>query len=116
MASLTLTTHPLAVALLTDGCEADMYPQLMSLEQHILQYRRVLGGLGHLRQNAQRKGIVDHCLANIQDIQAIRETVRLMEAELKSFYGKMNHALFEFPAPLAKTLDACEKPKLSGCN
>ena len=51
-----------------------------------------------------------------QDIQTIRETARLMEAELKSFYGKMNHALFEFPAPLAKTIEACDKPNLSGCN
>lgn len=44
------------------------------------------------------------------DLNAIRETVRLMEAEIRTYYGKMNEALMALPNPIASTLLSGTKP------
>ncbi len=50
------------------------------------------------------------------DIQTVRETTRIMEAELRKFYGKVNHSLFEMPEPLATVVQSADKPSLLGNN
>lgn len=50
------------------------------------------------------------------DINSIRETTRLIEAELRTFYGKINHALFEMPDPLSSVVQSAHKPCLLGNN
>lgn len=52
----------------------------------------------------------------INDINSIRETTRLMEAELRTFYGKVNHALFELPDPHSSVINGAKKPCLLGDN
>jgi len=50
------------------------------------------------------------------DLNAIRETVRLMEAEIRTYYGKMNEALMALPNPLNSTLLSASKPCVLGDN
>ena len=50
------------------------------------------------------------------DLNAIRETVRLMEAEIRTYYGKMNEALIASPNPIASTLSSGAKPCVLGDN
>ena len=50
------------------------------------------------------------------DINSIRETVRIMEAQLRNFYGKINHSLFEMPDPQAAPILNAKKPCFSGDN
>ena len=50
------------------------------------------------------------------DIDSIRETTRIMEAELGSFYGNINHSLFEMPNPQAAAILNANKPSLLGGN
>lgn len=50
------------------------------------------------------------------DINSIRETARIMESELRNFYGKINNALFEMPDPNASVLHSANKPCLLGDN
>lgn len=50
------------------------------------------------------------------DIDSIRETTRIMEAELRSFYGNINHSLFEMPNPQAAAILNTNKPCLWGGN
>ncbi len=52
----------------------------------------------------------------INDINSIRETTRIMEAELRNFYGKINHSLFEMPDPHKQVLQSARKPCLLGDN
>ena len=50
------------------------------------------------------------------DIDSIRETTRIMAAELRSFYGNINHSLFEMPTPQAAAILNAYKPCLWGGN
>ncbi len=50
------------------------------------------------------------------DINSIRETARIMEAELRNFYGEINHALFEMPDPKTSIFQSANKPCLMGNN
>lgn len=52
----------------------------------------------------------------INDINSIRETARIMESELRNFYGKINHALFEMPDPHSSPIQGARKPCLFGDN
>ncbi len=52
----------------------------------------------------------------INDINSIRETARIMEAELRNFYGKINHSLFEMPDPHSQVIQSARKPCLFGDN
>lgn len=50
------------------------------------------------------------------DLNAIRETARLMEAEIRAYYGKMNEALMALPNPMTSTLLSASKPCVLGDN
>jgi len=50
------------------------------------------------------------------DAAALRETARLMEGELRRFYGRMNHAVFHNPGHVAPLLTDAPKPGRSECN
>ncbi len=52
----------------------------------------------------------------INDINSIRETTRIMESELRAFYGKINHSLFEMPDSSASIVQGANKPCLLGDN
>lgn len=50
------------------------------------------------------------------DVNAIRETTRLMEAEVRKFYGQVNQTLFEEGAPISSAIQSANKPSLLGDN
>lgn len=50
------------------------------------------------------------------DLHSIRETVRLMEAEIRTYYGKMNEAIMALPNPMGSTLLSASKPCVLGNN
>ena len=58
----------------------------------------------------------EKCWMEPGDLNAIRETVRLMEAEIRTYYGKMNEALMALPNPMNSTLLSASKPCVLGDN
>ena len=71
VAVLALAGHPLLVAVLVDGPEAHRDIALMRLEQQVLEHRGRFRRRRHFHQDAQRQGVVDHRLADIQNIQVV---------------------------------------------
>lgn len=51
-----------------------------------------------------------------QDLNAIRETTRLMEAEIRRFYGQVNQSLLEGNNPISPAIQSANKPSLLGQN
>ena len=50
------------------------------------------------------------------DLSAIRETTRIMEAEVRKFYGQVNQSLIESDALMSPAIQAANKPSLLGDN
>lgn len=50
------------------------------------------------------------------DLSAIRETTRIMEAEVRKFYGQVNQSLLESGNPILPAIQAANKPSLLGDN
>jgi hypothetical protein len=50
------------------------------------------------------------------DLSAIRETTRIMEAEVRKFYGQVNQSLLESRNPTLPAIQAANKPSLLGDN
>lgn len=50
------------------------------------------------------------------DLSAIRETTRIMEAEVRKFYGQVNQSLIESGDPIPPAIQAANKPSLLGDN
>jgi DNA-binding response OmpR family regulator len=50
------------------------------------------------------------------DLSAIRETTRIMEAEVRKFYGQVNQSLIESGAHMSPAIQAANKPSLLGDN
>ena len=71
MAVLALAGHPFLVAVFVDGTEAHIDVQLVGLEQQILEHRRGFRVRRGFHQDAQRQGVVDYGLADIQDIEPV---------------------------------------------
>ena len=50
------------------------------------------------------------------DLSAIREITRIMEAEVRKFYGQVNQSLIESDALMSPAIQAANKPSLLGDN
>ncbi|OUW17189.1 MAG: hypothetical protein CBD18_05410 [Opitutales bacterium TMED158] len=50
------------------------------------------------------------------DANSLRETARLMEAEVRKFYGQVNQSLFASGQPIPPAIEAANKPSLMGDN
>jgi len=50
------------------------------------------------------------------DLSSIRETTRIMEAEVRKFYGQVNQSLIESGAPMSPAIQSANKPSLLGDN
>ena len=68
MPGLALGTDPLLVIGLGHRCEAHLLVQLVSGEQHILEHRGRRLGIRDFHQNAERQGVMDDRLADVEDI------------------------------------------------
>ncbi|MNE44267.1 hypothetical protein D3C80_1384870 [compost metagenome] len=68
MPRLALAADPLLVIRLGHRGEAHLLVELVGGEQQILEHRGALFGRRNLNQNAEGQGVVDHRLADIEDI------------------------------------------------
>lgn len=63
-----------------------------------------------LQTITEKQWIEDH------DLNGIRETTRLMEAEVRRFYGQINQSLLENGGSVSPAIQAANKPSLLGDN
>ncbi|MNC38322.1 hypothetical protein D3C75_869190 [compost metagenome] len=68
VAQLALAADPLLVVGLGHRRETHLLVQLVAGEQHILEHRGGLGAVRNLDQDAERQGVVDHRLADVENI------------------------------------------------
>src|SRR5690606_20046012 len=68
MTSLALTADPLPVVLFRDRGETHLLVQLVGSEQQILEHRLRAAVVRNLDEDAERQGVVDHRLTDIEDV------------------------------------------------
>ncbi|CAI8891250.1 hypothetical protein EMIT093MI4_40192 [Pseudomonas sp. IT-93MI4] len=68
VAFLALIAHPLLVILFGHRGEAHLLVELVALEQDVLEHGFALLGVGNLDQDAERQGVVDHRLTNVENV------------------------------------------------
>ena len=110
-ATATTTHNPKASGSFSINNADTDYPSDAQMLQASLNALASLAGKVEFLQTTTEKYWIE---AN--DIDSIRETTRIMEAELRSFYGKINHSLFEIPDPQAAAILNANKPCLLGLN
>ena len=71
VAGLPLQADPLLVGLLVDRREVNAEPQLVRLEEQVLQHRAGAGGRRQLQQHAEGEVVVDHRLADVQYVDGV---------------------------------------------
>lgn len=71
MPRLALTGDPLLVVGFGNGREAHLLVMLVGGEQHVLEHPGGGFGGGNLDQNAERQGVVDHGLADVENVHPI---------------------------------------------
>src|SRR5471030_385838 len=70
MPRLALPGHPLLVILFGHRREAHLPVQLVGREQDVLEDGRALFGARNFNQDAERQGVVDHRLTNVENVHA----------------------------------------------
>ena len=70
MPRLALAAYPRGVLRLAHWGEAHLLIHLVAGEQHFFQHAGSFGIAGDFHQNAKRQGVVNHRLANVEDIGA----------------------------------------------
>lgn len=110
-ATATTTHNPKASGSFSINNGDTDYPSDAQMLQASLNALASLAGKVEFLQTTTEKYWIE---AN--DINSIRETTRIMEAELRNFYGKINHSLFEMPDPQAAAILNANKPCLLGEN
>ena len=68
MARLALATDPLAVVVFGDRGETYLLIELVGGEQQILEHRLGAAVVRNLDEDAERQGVVDYRLADIEDV------------------------------------------------
>ncbi|MNO91331.1 hypothetical protein D3C76_828720 [compost metagenome] len=67
---LALAVDPLLVIVLGNRGETHLLVQLVAREQHVLEHRGRQLGVRDFDQDAERQGVVDHRLADVEDVHA----------------------------------------------
>ncbi|MCY1444557.1 hypothetical protein D9M71_610350 [compost metagenome] len=70
VAALALAADPLLVVGLGNRRETHLLVQLVGGKKHILEYGRCFGAVRNFHQDAERQGVVNHRLADVQDVHA----------------------------------------------
>ncbi len=70
MPGLALAADPLLIIRLGHRGETYLLVEFVGCEQHILEHRRGTLGIGNVDQNAERKGVMDHRLTDVQNAHA----------------------------------------------
>ncbi|MDT4874550.1 hypothetical protein FQZ97_1098570 [compost metagenome] len=74
MPGLALAVDPLLVILFRYRREAYLLVELVGREQHILEHRGCLLGIRDFDEDAERQGVVDHRLADVENVHpALRQ-------------------------------------------
>ena len=94
--------------------EVSVSPKQISDSQALKQSLTTLAALSEKVEFMQAKA--EKYRMEPADLNAIRETVRLMEAEIRTFYDKMNEALMALPNPVNSALLSASKPGTIGNN
>ena len=68
VAFFALIADPLLVILFGHRREAHLLIQLVSREQDVLEHRLALLGVGNFNQDAERQGVVDHRLTDVENV------------------------------------------------
>ena len=68
MALFTLAFDPVLVVSFGHRGETYLLIELIRRKQDVLEYRGGLLGAGDLHQDAERQGVVDHCLADVENV------------------------------------------------
>ena len=68
VARLALTVDPLGIVFGVDRREFDLLIELRASEQHLFEHIGSVLTTTHFHQNAERQSVVDHRLANVQNV------------------------------------------------
>ncbi|MNN09360.1 hypothetical protein D3C81_1222380 [compost metagenome] len=101
MPGLALPADPLQVILFRYRGEAHLLVELVGREQHILEHRGCLLGIRDFDEDAERQGVVDHRLADVENVHpATREDARDGGGQARAIFpGNVDQDDFAHGAP-----------------